>query len=805
MARFLRRVVGATAMSVLGMTNLTKLMAAEAASAKSNLVLGIDLGTTNSVISVFDKAKKTVETIQIDGKVSMPSFIKMDVKNESELSKSVIEQMDIIRKEDTKGDHYYYNGMWIKSAFKGLITPIVGWPAIEKMKNEKSSVRNYIYRFKPLLARSLAESKDVDVIQTTSKNVKYGIAQKYDMGISSQVLAITITDNAGKEIAWITPKGLSTLILEELRLKFEAQWYKRPSERSPEEKAEAAVKKTCVITVPAYFNIDQKDQTRDAAAYSLLNIHEDGIINEPTSAAIAYAYTCARAKKLSDMEEKNFLVFDFGGGTLDISYLNLGADSDVLIVDGHVGNNFLGGENINDLIYAEFERQLKSKYNIDSSNFPINTSLRMRYLVEEMKINLCNQQNAVDDKIRKDLIRNNSKGPADYSKTNEIVKGNLVIELSDGKQIDCELELSANKLEELCDPIYREIKKLLDHNVGPHPGKDEAEGLIQKLKTVNSKDEVKHVLYVGGSSRLFGIRRLLMSEFTEANHCFDLDPDTCVSVGAAYYAASLENMIDEDNFVALIDAIPMNMGIKLDQDMFDIMAEAGTQVPNIFEKYFTTTSDAQKSVRIVVGQTHSTTKRFSNTKVIGTFDLNMPNNELPRGKKKIKVTFDFGSSGHMVVKATEVAEDGTDLANGNSIPITKEKTRLTDKEIEELNSKYEKTKETEAKWIEKCDKVKEIEEAVLRFREESAMLPDTHPKKKVLGDLYKEASFWVEMEVKNKNDVGDEEMIQKIQEKLADLASAYAALGEGQEAAPKPESQKAPEAEAEEFIPKEDL
>ncbi|KAI5183017.1 heat shock 70kDa protein 1/2/6/8 [Nematocida sp. AWRm78] len=818
MSMFLRRVVAVTftVVSVLGIVNCREAkydeftgnapVHANQYEAPSTVVLGIDLGTTNSVISVFDKVKKTVETIQIDGKVSMPSFVKMDVKDEGMLSKNVMDEMDKIRKDYTNGSHYYYNGMWIKNSFKGLITPIVGWPAIERMKNEKNSVKNYIYRFKPLLARSTIDSKDSNVVKTTKDNVKYMINQKYDEKLKKSVLGISINDENDNEVAWITPRSLSTLILDELRLKFELQWYKSPSERTEEDKQQLMQKKTCVITVPAYFDFVQKEETRDAAVYSLLNVHPDGIINEPTSAAIAYAYTCSKAKRLSDMSEKSFLVFDFGGGTLDISYLNLDEGTDVLVVDGHVGDNFLGGENVNDLIYKEFQDQLKAKYNIQPENFPINTSLRMRYLVEEMKIELCNKQNILDEKVRKEHLRSNSMDEVKYDVHNEVVKRSLVIELDGGKQTECELELSANKMEQICTPVYDKIRKLLDNTVDPNSKGNEVEGLIQKLMTVRKKEDVEHVLYVGGSSRLFGIRRLLMSEFTRANHCFDLDPDTCVSVGAAYYAASLEGMIDEDQFVALVDAIPMNMGIKLDQDMFDVMAEAGAQVPNVFEKYFTTTSDAQKSVRIVVGQTHSTTKRFSNTKTVGTFDLNMPHNTLPRGKKRIKVTFDIGSAGDMIVKATEVGEDGTDLPNGQTISITKDKTRLSDKEIEELNKKYEKTKETEAKWLEKCEKTKELEETVLRFRDEAAMLPETHPKKKVLNDLYKESNYWIEMEVKNRNDISDDEMVQKIQEKLTDLASAYAALGEEQEPVGKPEPEKAqaPE-EAEEFIPKEDL
>ncbi|KAI5190091.1 heat shock 70kDa protein 1/2/6/8 [Nematocida minor] len=803
MSRLLRRVAVLATIGIMGKTKLASAREQQKVEEPrvsrvedlQKVALGIDLGTTNSVISFFDKNKNAVETIQINNKVSMPSFIKMEIRDEQELSGDLKRQMERVREKSRMGDHYYYNGMWISNKFKGIISPIVGWPAMEKMKEESSSVRNYIYRFKPLLARNSNGKEDRNAINATRKNVKYGITSKRDESLKSDVLAITITDNDNQEIAWVTPKSLSTMVLEELRQKFEEYWHKTHSDGSKSAKDMSKSRK-CVVTVPAYFNNDQKEETRDAAMHSLLDVYKDGIINEPTSAAIAYAYTCARAKKLSDLSEKNFLVFDFGGGTLDMSYLSLGEEG-VLIVESHVGDNFLGGENVNDLIYEEFQRQLKAKYSVDPASFPINASLRLRALVEEMKIELCNKQNIVDDAIRKEALRNNTT--PDYSGTNEKVVKELVIQKgASGNFLNYELELSANTMQTLCTGVFAKISSLLDHKVSANS--NDSPGLMQKLKSINGKDDIKHILYVGGSSRLFGVRRLLMTEFPKADHCFDLDPDTCVSVGAAYYAASLEGIISDENYVVLVDAIPMNMGIKLDQDMFDVMAEAGKQVPNTFEKYFTTTVDAQKTVQIVVGQTPTQTKQFSKTKMVGTFNLDMPNNDLPRGKKRIKVVFDFGNVGDIEVTAYEVAENGDVLSNASKIAITKNKTKMTEEEKNEMKARYQETKEKEAKWLEKCEKMKELDEAINRIGEEASRLPDTHPKKKGLLSLHKENSFWYEREIKNEKLLGDEEMIQKVQDRLLDLSAAYSALSDT-------EAEKTEEAkpEAEEFIPREDL
>lgn len=761
------------------------------------VALGIDLGTTNSVISFFDTVKKTVETIKIDDKISMPSFVVMDVKEEKDVSKNIKDEMERIKKSSTGGTHYFYNGIWISKAFKGLITPVVGWPAVAMMGNETTTIKNCLYRFKPLLARLMENKEDVGVIKSTQENVNYTIAQKFDNNIGKRVLGISIVDTQGKEIAWVTPKSLSTLVLEELRKKFEEYWNK--TRVGGDETAQIGGKKRmCVITVPAYFSGDQKTETSDAAAYSMLEVYKDGIINEPTSAAIAYAYTCARAKKIADIGDKSFLVFDFGGGTLDMSYLGLGEDRDMLVVHAHVGDNFLGGGNINDLIYSEFVRQIEDKLKVDAKTFSINTTHRLRSIVEAMKIKLCDKQNIIDEAIRKEALRNNVT--PNYTGKQEKVTDFLVIDQEGANIKGCELELTADKLEELCAAggVYRKILKLIDNKVSKDS--NDSLGIIQKIALVKGEEEIKNILYVGGSSRLFGVRRLLMDYFKDAEHCFDLDPDTCVSEGAAYYAASLEGMIDDDKFVGLLDATAMNMGIKLDSDVFDVVVPIGKTLPNSIEKFFTTTVDGQKSVQIVVGQTNTETKRFGNTKIIGNFDLRMPDNNLPRGQKRIKVIFDLSSSGDVEVSAHEVSESGEILPNAEKISITKDKTRLTDEEIQEMHEKYERTKATEAKWIKRCEKVKELEETILRLGEEVSRLPDSHPKKKGLVSLHKENSFWFEREVKSQKDTDDEEMLLKVQERLADIASAYAALSETQPE-PAPEAAK-PE---EEFIPREEL
>lgn len=742
------------------------------------LVVGIDLGTTFSVASIFTK-KGTVQIVPFGvGKNTLPSFIKMNVIQDKPHAE-VLQKMEQAEKSYQGYDYYYYQGIWLKRGVRKRVIPIVGWSALEALSKEKDveSIKKYLYRFKPMLARSFRSAEDLKIINETKKAVGYVIQERTMPKTGEHVLCVRIEDK-GEEIGWVTPRDLSTIILDALK-------------KQVNNLVGNTNKKKCVITVPAYFNDNQKLETRVAATYANLQVLDEGVINEPTSAAIAYTHLCANKAGLEEMDETEFLVFDLGGGTLDISYLTYGDKT--LIVSAHTGNNFLGGENFNDKIYNHFVSEMIRDGKIKSEDeININTALRLRHLVEEMKISLCTKQNEADLKLREEAAKNGST--PDYTAPENNLSESSKFPITESTSVT--LSIDTNKMNELCQSLFNEIRGLIFNKATAT--NEKTDGLLNKIK--KSKEEVTNILYVGGSSRIPGVRRLLMEVFNKANHCFDLDADTCVSVGAAYHAAAHENLLDKKSYVGLIDALPMNIGIKLNEDMFDVMAKSGTSVPNRFTKMFATTSDSQKVVQIAVGQTSTETRRFSKTKKVKEFSLEMPENNSPRGQKLIEVTFDLGGGGDIEVEAREIGlEKGRE--NVKRVIIKKKEMLMSQNEIDEMLRNYEETRQDEEVWVAKCQASSELEQLLDEIKKRAAQFPEGSNKRIELNHLYSENHYWFEREVKNQADVKDEIMLDKIREKMAELKTAFDALASS--TAEEAEGKK--EAEEEEYIPQEDL
>ncbi|KAI5188645.1 heat shock 70kDa protein 1/2/6/8 [Nematocida sp. AWRm77] len=742
-------------------------------------VLGIDLGTTYSVVSAYTPSKASVEIISYGlGRNTLPSFIKMEVMKETP-PEHTLKEMEAKEEEYKNYSHFFYKGFWMKKGTRKMIRPVVGWEAVESIKNEKHTVANYFYRFKPLMARNFKEPTDKAVIKETISQVKYSLSDRVEPGTTRRVIGIDIRDE-GVDIAWTTPRDLSTMVLSTLR-------------DTVNKVLNSNEKRKCVVTVPAYFNDQQKMETRLAAAYANLEVLDEGIINEPTSAAVAYTYLCAKKSSLANLEEKEFLVFDWGGGTIDLSYLAF--QEKTLDVMAHAGDNFLGGENVNDRLYNYFVSQMVHQGVIKSpSDLDINSTLRLRHLVEDMKIKLCDEQNVIDSKLRENAKKEQTKVTYEGTENNAEQRRKFFISDAQGK---IELVLNTQRMNELCDDLFQSIRALIFNKATAENGK--SDGILNKIK--KTQDKVENILYVGGSSRIPGVRRLLMEIFENANHCFDLDADTCVSVGAAYHAAANENLINEKDYIALIDALPMNMGIRLDQDMFDVMAKAGDKVPNSFAKTFATTADGQKSVQIEIGQTSTETKKFSNTKIVGNFKLDMPQNNLPRGQKLIQVTFDFGSGGDIEVTAKELGEE---KENTQKIIIKKEDTRMDDKELEKMNAAYEKNREEEDIWFAKCGAVRKFEDMLLEIHHAVSRLPKDSSKREELNNLHEENKYWIKTKNENHDKLSDQQLLDEVQEKEEEVRKAFLAISESaEEEGAKPAEEE--KEEAEEYVPREDL
>jgi len=741
-------------------------------------VLGIDLGTTNSVLSIYWPSKASVEILTYGlSRTTFPSFIKFEVIQERP-PELALKEMEKREKEYAAFSHFPYDGLWLKKGVRKMVKPLVGWEALEKVKNEKDVVENYIYRFKPLMARDSDKGEDMSVIQETKSRVKYDLQSRIEPSTGKNVVGIGIMDN-GECIGWGTPGYFSTLILRSLK-------------KAVDEMVDNKESKMCVVTVPAYFNDKQKIETRVSAMDADLKVISDGIINEPTSAAIAYAYTCSKASGSLKKDGEGMLVFDFGGGTLDISYLS--SAHQTIEVKGHVGDNFLGGGNVDDKIYDHLVKQMTDKHVISSKDdLDVNATLRLRRLAEEMKIKLCNDQNVIDEVVREKAKKAKTKPDYKTGENNAERKSRFFVSESAG---EVDLSLDTNKLNELCEDIFSKIRGLIFNKAT----EKQSDGILNRINMSNEK--IEKVLYVGGSSRIPGVRRELMEIFENAEHSFDLDPDTCVSVGAAYHAAATEGYIKEKDYIALVDALPMNVGIRLDKDIFGLMAKAGEKVPNTFTQVFATTGDAQKTVTIEIGQTPTSTKRFSATKMIGKFSLNMPNNNLPRGQKLIEVTFEFENGGDISVKARELGVDGKE-ENRQEIVIKKDDTRMEDREIERMNKDYKERKHEEEIWLNMHEEHKKFEELLANIKEAASQVPESSKKRAELENLYNENNFWAKTKRENHEKLSDEQMVKALEEKRKEVEEAFQAIAKS--AKEETGGEEAQKKEEEENIPREDL
>ncbi|KAI5171338.1 endoplasmic reticulum chaperone BiP [Nematocida sp. LUAm3] len=746
------------------------------------VVLGIDLGTTFSVVSMYNPEKSSVEIVSYGlGRNTLPSFIKMEVL-EGQPPVNTLNEMIASEKDSKSQKYYYYKGVWLKKGVRKLVRPIVGWEALEKTKNEKHSVESYIYRFKPLLARNFHSNEDRSVISETKEQVKYQMVDRIEPSTDKRVIGIVIKDG-DKEIGWTTPKDLSAMVLSTLK-------------DSVNKMLSSNEVRKCVVTVPAYFNDKQKKETKDAAAHAGLAVLEEGIINEPTSAAIAYAYTCAKKPGVNNLEEKEFLVFDWGGGTLDVSYLNF-ADQ-TLVVKAHTGNNFSGGENVNDRIYNYFLTQMKSSGHLkDNEALDINTTLRLRRTVEEMKIKLCTEQNVIDEEIRA-VAKKQNKVPS-YREPQHNAEQKKTFFISEEKG-ETQLSLTTNTLNELCQDLFKNIKQLIVNKATPQ--NNDVDGLLNKI-SMSSKD-IKTVLYVGGSSRIPGVRRFLMDLFQSAKHCFDLDADTCVSVGAAYHAAAHENLISADDYVALIDALPMHIGIRLENNIFDVIAAAGTQVPTKITRTFATTADMQKTVRIEVGQNTTESKDFKKTKLVGKFDLHLPSNNSPKGQKFIEVIMDVGSAGDILVTAKE---KGVENGSSNQLVITQEDRVMSPEEIEEMNIKYEQTKEEEDIWFNRCEAGKKLQEFISEILMKAEQMPAGNRKEECTS-LANDTESWYTANIRRKEEdesINNSEALEAIATKHSEVKNTFEILISSPEQTQTEEPTEHVTEPVEEFVPQEDL
>ena len=372
-----------------------------------------------------------------------------------------------------------------------------------------------------------------------------------------------------------------------------------------------------VITVPAYFNDAQRQATKDAGQIAGLNVTR--IVNEPTAAALAYGLEKGK-------EDENILVFDLGGGTFDVSLLEIGKDDDgfsTIQVRSTAGDNRLGGDDWDQRIVDWLIQQVKSKTGADLSKDPVALQ-RLKEAAEQAKKEL---SSATSTNISLQYLSMTADGPIHLDET-----------------------LSRAKFEDMTSDLLDRTKKPF-HDVIREAG----------IKV----SDIDHVVLVGGSTRMPAVTEVVKELTGGKEPNKGVNPDEVVAVGAALQAGVIEG---DRKDVLLIDVTPLSLGIETKGGIMTKLIERNTAIPTKHSEVFSTAEDGQTSVLIQVYQGEREFAR--DNKPLGTFELTgiAP---APRGVPQIEVTFDIDANGIVHVSAKDRGtgkEQSMTITGGSALP-----------------------------------------------------------------------------------------------------------------------------------------
>jgi molecular chaperone DnaK len=487
---------------------------------KKGHIIGIDLGTTNSCVSVMEGGTPKV-IASAEGTRTTPSVV----------------------------------------AYKPNGERLVGVPA---KRQAVTNPENTIASAKRFIGRKNSE------VQSEIKTVPYKV--------TSNANGDAVFEVNGKIV---TPEEISAQILVKMKETAEAYLGEKVTE--------------AVITVPAYFNDSQRQSTKDAGRIAGLDVKR--IIPEPTAAALAYGLD-------KEKTEKKVAVFDLGGGTFDISILEIG--DGVFEVLSTNGDTHLGGDDFDNAILHWMLDTFKQETGIDLSHDKMALQ-RLRDAAEKAKIELSGTQST---EINQPFITMDASGPKHLSMT-----------------------LTRSKLESLTHDLIERTR----------------EPCLKALKDSGlSKDDIGEVILVGGMSRMPAVQDVVKGIFGKEGHK-GVNPDEVVAVGAAIQGGVLSGTVKD---VLLLDVTPLTLGIETMGGILTPLVERNTTIPTQKKQIFSTAADNQPAVTIRVLQGER--KMANDNKEIGRFDLtDIPPS--PRGMPQIEVIFDIDANGILHVSAVDKA------------------------------------------------------------------------------------------------------------------------------------------------------